>query len=255
MNTQKQSRGAASAANHPKHSFTLIELLVVIAIIAILAGMLLPALNKARDTARTTTCLNNISTFNKAALMYADDFDSCCPPVYDGGNGTDWRWDYNRTFYSMGGIKYSGYAMVPQRFVCPVEDIPGDNTWGKTLRVVFRSYVMNCYQGQYLGTGSNTGWQLPRMAVLKRVKSPSQRFLFREGYRLNTAVEIGTAADKYADDGWLKNKIPDDSKNTIPYRHRGDDGCSIAFVDGHAETKSASDMLTNLQSKYRKLTE
>ena len=56
-----------------KRSFTLIELLVVIAIIAILAGLLLPALNNAREMARKTSCINNFSMLGKAMLMYLDD--------------------------------------------------------------------------------------------------------------------------------------------------------------------------------------
>ena len=63
-------------------SFTLIELLVVIAIIAILASMLLPALSKAREKARSIACVNKLKSLGTIELMYANDnndYISCCP--------------------------------------------------------------------------------------------------------------------------------------------------------------------------------
>ena len=65
--------GFAPPAPRKKRRFTLIELLIVIAIIAILAAMLLPALNKARESAKSIGCVNNLKQINLAHGLYSDD--------------------------------------------------------------------------------------------------------------------------------------------------------------------------------------
>ena len=90
MKTHQQCNSDSSVANAIQSSiknhqskigiFTLIELLVVISIIAILAGLLLPSLNMAREKAKTINCINNLKQFGTAINMYCDDFNKRFPP-------------------------------------------------------------------------------------------------------------------------------------------------------------------------------
>jgi len=231
-----------------KKQFTLIELLVVIAIIAILASMLLPALARARTTAKKTYCLNNLKQISLGLAGYANDNNYYPPGSFPYVIGFNEQYWYHRVRPYLSNVKVpkswteaTNLAKMPTLF-CPETKLGGTGVDTVSYSMNGFGYLRNVFGfGPVVDVMSPSNGNTDAYAARPESKSskfPNSKVMFISELGLNLPVTASGYVHYTIRNGTYYNAM--DSGTEPAFRHS--DKKNVLWFDGHAGDVKRYDM-------------